>query len=58
MECNVVKDLIPLYIDDCCSEESAKIVKEHMENCCSCKELYENMSAADMASNLFLHQKN
>ena len=49
MECNVVKDLIPLYIDDCCSEESAKIVKEHMENCCSCKELYENMSAADMA---------
>lgn len=45
MECNVIKDLIPLYIDDCCSEESARLVKEHMENCRSCKELYESMSA-------------
>lgn len=44
MECNVVKDLIPLYIDDCCSKESAKIVKEHIENCHSCKELYESMT--------------
>lgn len=43
MECNVVKDLIPLYIDDCCSEESANIVKEHMDNCPKCKELYEDM---------------
>ena len=44
MECNVVKDLIPLYIDDCCSEESAKIVKEHLNNCPNCRELYESMS--------------
>lgn len=51
MECNVVKDLIPLYIDDCCSEESAKIVKEHIENCPCCKELYESMNtASDIAS--------
>jgi len=50
MECNVVKDLIPLYIDDCCSKESASIVKEHIENCHTCKELYESMSAqSDMA---------
>lgn len=43
MKCNVIKDLIPLYIDNCCSEESAKIVKEHLDNCQSCKELYESM---------------
>lgn len=46
MECNVVKDLIPLYIDNCCSEESAKIVKEHIENCPGCKELYKNMNTS------------
>lgn len=46
MECNVVKDLIPLYIDDCCSEESAKIVKDHLENCTSCKEIFESMNAS------------
>ncbi len=43
MKCNVIKDLIPLYIDDCCSEESAALVKEHLENCAECKELYEDM---------------
>jgi len=44
MDCNVVKDLIPLYIDECCSEESAIIVKEHIESCDACKKLFEDMS--------------
>ena len=43
MKCAVVKDLIPLYIDDCCSKESAELVKEHLENCIECREIYENM---------------
>lgn len=43
MECDVVKDLIPLYIDECCSEESKKIVAEHIEVCTSCKKLFEEM---------------
>lgn len=30
MNCDIVKDLIPLYIDGCCSEESKIAVKEHM----------------------------
>lgn len=46
MECNIVKDLIPLYIDDCCSEESATIVKDHIENCTSCKGIFESMNAS------------
>ena len=45
MKCNVIKDLIPLYIDDCCSKESAALVKEHLESCAECKELYEDMKA-------------
>lgn len=43
MDCNVVRDLIPLYIDECCSEESAIIVKEHIEGCDACKKLLEDM---------------
>lgn len=50
MECNVVKDLIPLYIDNCCSEESVKLVKEHIESCQSCKALYESMKTPAMAA--------
>lgn len=43
MNCEIIKDLIPLYIDECCSEESAALVKEHLESCAECKELYEDM---------------
>lgn len=43
MNCNIIKDLIPLYIDDCCSEESAALVQTHIENCKSCRELYETL---------------
>lgn len=45
MNCNVVKDLIPLYIDGCCSEESEKLVKEHVECCDACKKLLEDMNS-------------
>ena len=45
MNCNVVKDLIPLYIDGCCSEESQKLVDEHIKNCAACKKLLEDMNA-------------
>ena len=44
MNCNVIKDLIPLYIDGCCSEESKKLVKEHIECCDACKNLLEDMN--------------
>ena len=44
MNCNVVKDLIPLYIDGCCSEESKKIIEEHIKTCNSCKTLLEEMN--------------
>lgn len=43
MDCNIVGDLLPLYIDVCCSEESAKAVEEHIKNCDACKKLLEDM---------------
>lgn len=45
MNCDVVKDLIPLYIDGCCSEESSAAVREHLAHCQTCKHLAEEMSA-------------
>ena len=46
MNCNIVKDLIPLYIDGCCSEESEKIVEEHISDCDDCKRLLEDMKSS------------
>lgn len=43
MDCNIIRDLIPLYIDGCCSKESEKVVEEHIISCDECKKLFEDM---------------
>lgn len=45
MKCDIIKDLLPLYIDECCSEESANEVKNHLEKCKECDKLYKNMTS-------------
>ncbi|SHM88525.1 zf-HC2 domain-containing protein [Ruminococcus flavefaciens] len=35
--CDMIKDLLPLYADDICSEESRKAVEEHIKSCPDCK---------------------
>ena len=46
MNCNIVKDLIPLYIDGCCSVESEKLVSEHIICCDNCKKLLDDMKTS------------
>lgn len=41
IKCEIVKDLIMMYVDDVCSEESRQAVEEHMESCPECREYYE-----------------
>ena len=43
MDCNVIKDLLPLYVDECCSEESIRLVAEHLDTCESCRKIYNQM---------------
>lgn len=43
MNCEIIKDLLPLYVDDCCSEESKTLVKDHLAVCPACRELYGAM---------------
>ena len=42
-QCEIVQDLLPLYVDSACSESSAAVVKEHLESCPECKSLYEKL---------------
>jgi predicted nucleic acid-binding Zn ribbon protein len=37
--CKVIQDLLPLYQDDICSEESKIIVKEHLAECVDCTKM-------------------
>lgn len=44
INCNIIKDLLPSYIDDLCSTESKQLVEEHFKECTDCKKLYEQAS--------------
>ena len=39
--CGVVRDLLILYEDDVCSEESNEVIKEHIKGCEGCRKAYE-----------------
>ncbi len=44
-DCGVIKDLIPLYVDDICSKESREKVEEHVEHCPDCLMTLERMKS-------------
>lgn len=46
-ECSIVKDLLPLYVEDMVSEETALFIEEHLQTCSKCKELLNKMKGAN-----------
>ncbi|MCL2063717.1 MAG: zf-HC2 domain-containing protein [Candidatus Cloacimonetes bacterium] len=43
ISCEIVKDLLPLYQENVCSEESKDIVEKHLIECISCREVMAKM---------------
>lgn len=43
ISCNVIGDLLPLYCDDVCSEDSRVMVEAHLRDCPDCAKLLEKM---------------
>ncbi len=43
MRCNVVRDLLPLYFEGMCSEETGKQLAEHLEDCESCRHIKQEL---------------
>ena len=39
ISCEIIKDLLPLYQDGICSDESRKLIEEHLQSCDECKEI-------------------
>lgn len=43
LNCEIVKDLLPLYCEDLVSEVSREAVETHLQSCQICEELYRQM---------------
>ncbi|MGE7674293.1 zf-HC2 domain-containing protein [Lysinibacillus sp. NPDC094403] len=43
MNCNIIKDLLPSYIDGICSEDTTRVVEEHLQHCEECRLYLEMM---------------
>lgn len=37
ISCNIVRDVLPLYLDDVVSDETKEMVEEHLKSCEACK---------------------
>ena len=42
LDCEIIQDLLPLYEENCCSEQSKILVEEHLKECKVCQEKLEN----------------
>jgi len=56
ISCEIIKDLLPLYYDAVCSNESKAVVEAHLAECGNCKaellSMSETISMDDMKQNL------
>ena len=47
--CNIIQDLLPLYHDNVCSEESRRAVQQHLPECEACRDYLAALDRPDAA---------
>lgn len=43
LSCNVIEDMLPMYHDKVCSEETAALVEEHIQDCAACSRILSDL---------------
>ena len=46
-ECNIIKDILPLYVEDMVSADTSAFVEEHLEKCAECRAELEDMKKSN-----------
>lgn len=46
--CDITRDLIPLYLDGVCSESSKDFINEHISTCPQCKQIFDDVKTTDV----------
>lgn len=52
LTCGIIKDLLPLYAENLCGDESREAVEAHLETCESCRDTLDGMKQPQSASPL------
>lgn len=50
-QCEIVQDLLPLYVDGACSPASTEMIQEHLLCCAKCRAVYDRL-CADTGENM------
>ena len=53
LSCKVIEDMLPMYFDKVCSEESSLLIEEHLKDCPYCSHIL-----SELRSDIDMHQKN
>ncbi|MBQ8598988.1 MAG: zf-HC2 domain-containing protein [Oscillospiraceae bacterium] len=56
INCNIIDDLLPLYIEDACSADSKAAVEEHLSDCPLCQEKLKRMQSVEPAPEVLPEQ--
>ncbi|MBQ8075960.1 MAG: zf-HC2 domain-containing protein [Oscillospiraceae bacterium] len=51
-DCAVIRDLLPLYTDNACSEKSREAVDEHLRECPDCQDYLHRLQSSEIETNL------
>lgn len=43
ISCNVIEDILPIYYDGVCSDESATLIEEHLKECTKCSRVLSDL---------------
>lgn len=57
VDCEVIRDLLPLYADQICSEQSRKMVDEHLPECPACTQMLQRLKSSELENNLMVEKE-
>lgn len=57
-ECEMIRDLLPLYHDKVCSKTSERVVEEHLKECVPCREIAEKLNNTAYDEKLKIEKEN
>lgn len=53
----MIRDLLPLYADEACSEKSRALVNEHLLDCADCRAMLEKIKETEIENNLKIEKE-